>query len=94
MPLLRLFKPKLIGVKAIQKKSLSSAPIRQARKTSIVNWTHRRHRMNNLKAVMVVRIANLMKYPDALELHIRGKITKNHHQAVLLLKQIKATKID
>jgi hypothetical protein len=53
--------------------------------------------MNNLEAVMVGQVANLMKYPDALELPIRGKITKNHHhhhQAVFLLKPIKATKID
>lgn len=95
MPLPRLFTHRLIGMKASQKKSLMSAPIRQARKTSIVNWTNLPHRMNNLKATIVGQATHLMKYPDALELPPRGKITKNHHhhQAVLLLKLIEATMI-
>ena len=95
MPLRRLFTPRLMGgVKASQKKSLTSAPIRQARKTSIVNWNNLPHRMNNLEAMIVGHPAHLMKYPDALELPPRGKITKNHHlchKTVLRLKPIKAT---
>jgi hypothetical protein len=76
-----------------QKKSLTSGPIRQAQKTSIVNWTLRR-RIHNLEAVIVNQTSHLMKDPDVLDLPLRGKITKNHHhQAVHLLKPIKATMI-